>query len=67
MDMEFLGFSALAEKCILAYAGYSHDPEVYVLINFYKCYRAMVRFKVNCIRLQAHNVSEQEHNKLRSL
>ena len=64
MDMEFLGFSALAEKFLLAYAGYSHDPEVYVLMNFYKCYRAMVRFKVNCIRLQAHDVSEQEHNKL---
>ncbi len=64
MDMEFLEFSALAEKLLLAYAGYRHDPEVYVLINFYKCYRAMVRFKVNCIRLQAHDVSEQEHNKL---
>ncbi|WP_020589932.1 AAA family ATPase [Desulfobacter curvatus] len=64
MDMEFLGFSALAEKFLLAYAGYSHDPEVYVLINFYKCYRAIVRFKVNCIRLQEHDVSEQERNKL---
>lgn len=64
MDMEFLGFSALAEQFLSAYAGYSHDPEVYVLINFYKCYRAMVRFKVNCIRLQAHNVSEQERNTL---
>lgn len=64
MDMEFLGFSALAEKFLLAYAGYSHDPEVYVLINFYKCYRAMVRFKVNCIRLQEHDVSEQERNQL---
>ena len=64
MDMEFLGFSALAEKFLLAYAGYNHDPEVYVLMNFYKCYRAMVRFKVKCIRLQAHDVSEQERNKL---
>lgn len=64
MDMEFLGFSELAEKFLSAYAGHSHDPEVYVLINFYKCYRAMVRFKVNCIRLQEHDVSEQERNTL---
>lgn len=64
MDMEFMGFSALAEKFLSAYAGYHHDPEVYVLMNFYKCYRAMVRFKVKCIRLQAHDVSEQERSKL---
>ena len=64
MDMEFLGFSALAEKFLSAYAGVSHDPEVYVLMNFYKCYRAMVRFKVNCIRLQEQDVSGQERNKL---
>jgi len=64
MDMEFLKFSALAEQLLSAYAGYAHDPEVYVLISFYKCYRAMVRFKVNCIRLQEHDVSQQERNKL---
>lgn len=64
MDMELLGFPALAQKFLSAYAGYSHDPEVYVLMNFYKCYRAMVRFKVNCIRLQEHDVCEQERNKL---
>ncbi|WP_321494021.1 AAA family ATPase [uncultured Desulfobacter sp.] len=64
MDMESLGFSALAEKFLLAYAGYSNDPQVYTLINFYKCYRAMVRFKVNCIRLQEHDVSEEERNQL---
>ncbi|WP_218576546.1 AAA family ATPase [Desulfobacter latus] len=64
MDMEFLGFSDLAETLLSAYAGYRYDPEVYVLINFYKCYRAMVRFKVNCIRLQAHDVCKQERKKL---
>ena len=57
-------FPPLAEKFLAAYVRHSHDPEAHVLMNFYKCYRAMVRFKVNCIRLREEDVSEQEHKKL---
>ncbi|MBR9982694.1 MAG: AAA family ATPase, partial [Desulfatitalea sp.] len=36
---------------LAAYVTASGDNDLYTLIDFYKCYRAMVRLKVNCLRL----------------
>ncbi|MBR9980388.1 MAG: hypothetical protein KFF50_05110, partial [Desulfatitalea sp.] len=51
MDLDFIGFPAIADAFLAAYVTASGDNDLYTLIDFYKCYRAMVRLKVNCLRL----------------
>lgn len=64
MDMEFLGYPELAENLLFSYARFSNDSGVYLLIDFYKCYRALVRLKVKCIGLQGNNPAKRERDKL---
>ncbi|MDA3896057.1 MAG: AAA family ATPase [Desulfobacteraceae bacterium] len=64
MDLDYEGYDRTSEILLNAYVRYSKDFNVFVLIDFYKCYRAMVRFKVNCIRLQANDLSEQNRHRL---
>ena len=65
MDIDYEGHPKIAEDLLAAYARYTGDADIFILINFYKCYRALVRFKVNCIRLQGENLSAEEKNRLR--
>ncbi|MGQ4808120.1 hypothetical protein NKDENANG_01487 [Candidatus Entotheonellaceae bacterium PAL068K] len=51
MDLERLGFAALANHFIQAYVQGSEDVALYRLLDFYRCYRAYVRGKVASIRL----------------
>lgn len=51
MDLEFRGYPGLARVLLEAYCRKSGDAELPALMEFYKCYRAMVRCKVNCIQL----------------
>jgi predicted kinase len=51
MDLDFLGFSEAAGSFLAAYVEKSKDDEVFSLIEFFKCYRAVVRAKVNCLQL----------------
>lgn len=51
MDMDRHGAGSLAHHLLKTYAAIADDPEIYTLIDFYKCYRAMVRVKVNCLQL----------------
>jgi uncharacterized protein len=53
MDMDRNGATGLASALLAAYAALAEDPDIYALIDFYKCYRAMVRVKVNCLQLAA--------------
>jgi len=64
MDLDYEGYDRISEMLLNAYARYSKDFNVFVLIDFYKCYRAMVRLKVNCIRLQAKDLLEVKKNRL---
>jgi hypothetical protein len=50
MDLDFLGFPEISNSLIRNYAQMSRDHDTYILMDFYKCYRAMVRVKVNCLR-----------------
>jgi aminoglycoside phosphotransferase family enzyme/predicted kinase len=50
MDMQHRGRSGLARVFLAAYASAAHDPEVYLLLDFYAAYRAMVMVKVHCLR-----------------
>lgn len=60
MDLDFMGASALGSVLIDTYARTTSDSQVYALLPFYKCYRAMVRCKVNCIKLKSDDTSKME-------
>ncbi|HPA15486.1 MAG TPA: AAA family ATPase [Desulfobacterales bacterium] len=50
MDMEQLGYPELSKTFLSNYATTANDPEIYLLIDFYAAYRAVVRLKVACLR-----------------
>jgi aminoglycoside phosphotransferase family enzyme/predicted kinase len=50
MDLDFLGFPALADGFARAYAEAAGDRELHALLEFYRCHRALVRGKVEFLR-----------------
>jgi len=64
MDLDYEGFPQIANDLLDDYVQYTEDPDVFVLIDFYKCYRAVVRCKVNCIRLQEDGMDKKDKAKL---
>ncbi len=52
VDLERLGFPAMAHCFVRAYVQDSKDISMYRLLDFYRCYRAYVRGKITSIRLQ---------------
>jgi len=65
MDLDVKGYSDTARSLLEAYAHHSGDPDIFVLMDFYKCYRAFVRAKVNCFRLKQSQLAEGEQVELR--
>ena len=55
MDLDFRGAPGLGAILLEGYVRNTRDWQLYALMPFYKCYRAMVRCKVNCIRLKAND------------
>lgn len=51
MDLEFLGRKDLADHFLARYAGHAGDAAPPALRDFYIAYRAVVRAKVDCVRL----------------
>lgn len=51
MDLELQGFADLSQAFVRAYIEYSGDHGLLEVLEFYKCYRAVVRAKVECFRL----------------
>jgi len=64
MDLEYEGYPETAHRLLDLYARRSNDKEIFVLIDFYTCYRAFVRAKVNCFHLLQDNLEEYKRNKL---
>jgi aminoglycoside phosphotransferase family enzyme/predicted kinase len=64
MDLDFEGFSAVARVLLKAYVHYAGDEDIYIMMNFYKCYRALVRVKVNCLRLRQNDLVEKQRANL---
>ncbi len=64
MDMDYQGFARKASLLLNYYVKYSDDPGVFILLDFYKCYRAMVRCKVNCFRLNSDDLDVQTKDKI---
>ena len=66
MDLDFKGYPGLDRTLIEAYVHHSGDRDALVLLDFYKCYRAFVRAKVNCLRLKQDKLPAEEKAELRS-
>jgi len=64
MDLDCEGFPKIGNYLLNDYAKQTEDQDVFILIDFYKCYRAVVRCKVDCIRLLEENLDEQDKKKL---
>ena len=47
MDLEYAGYTPFAKVFVDAYGEAARDRELHDLLDFYKCYRAYVRAKVN--------------------
>lgn len=65
MDLDFHAASELSEALVNEYIHYSGDPEIAKLIDFYKCYRAYVRGKVDSFELDDPNLEDDEKEKIR--
>jgi uncharacterized protein len=64
MDLDFEGYPQIAQNLIGTYLKYTKDEEMLILLDFYKCYRAYVRVKVNCFHLQEDGILSATKSKL---
>jgi len=64
MDLDRYHRADLSEHLINTYVELSHDDELLTLLNFYKCYRAYVRGKVESFKLDDPYISEEEKTKV---
>ena len=61
MDLDFNHRPATAKRLICLYVERTDDVGALPLLDFYRCYRSMVRCKVSCIRLrEAGNPSAEQ-------
>jgi len=52
MDLDFHGYRDLSRYLVEGFAQAAADPELLVVLDFYKCYRAYVRGKINAFAAQ---------------
>jgi hypothetical protein len=60
MDLDHFGRKDLSATFVDSYIELSGDKELRQLLNFYKCYRAYVRGKVNSFKLDDPLVPNEE-------
>ncbi|MFQ6671968.1 MAG: AAA family ATPase, partial [Candidatus Tectimicrobiota bacterium] len=60
MDLDSLGYPALAEAFVLHYRALAEDPGLPRLLPFYQSYRAVVRGKVESFRLDDPDIPDRE-------
>jgi aminoglycoside phosphotransferase family enzyme len=63
MDLDYQGREDLSRHLILAYIEKSGDQELPKILDFYKCYRAYVRGKVESFRLDDPNIPDDGKKK----
>jgi len=63
MDLDYLGWADLSESFINAYESASQDEELSHLLNFYKCFRAYSRGRIEGLKLDNPDISEEEKEK----
>ena len=64
MDLDRYQQANLSRHLVDAYVGLSHDEELRKLLNFYKCYRAYVRGKVESFKVDDPYIPEEEKAKV---
>ena len=64
MDLDHYGRADLSRHFVSAYMAASGDAELKSLLNFYKCYRAYVRGKVESFKLDDPHIARTEKAKI---
>jgi aminoglycoside phosphotransferase family enzyme len=64
MDLDRYQQASLSRHLVNTYVGLSHDEELLKLLNFYKCYRAYVRGKVESFKLDDPYIPEEEKTRV---
>jgi aminoglycoside phosphotransferase family enzyme/predicted kinase len=64
MELDFEGYPRVAGTLMTGFVEHASDQHLFSLLDFYKCYRAMVRLKVNCFRLQQPDIEDEERDRL---
>jgi hypothetical protein len=59
MDLDLAGAAHWSRRTLAAYVREAGDPGLYRLLDFYACYRAMVRVKVCCLRADQMGETER--------
>jgi len=67
MDLDYHHRSDLSERLVESYIEASGDEEIRRLINFYKCYRAYVRGKVDSMELDDPSLDEESREKAKDI
>jgi len=67
MDLDRYQQAGLSRHLVNTYVGLSHDEELLKLLDFYKCYRAYVRGKVESFKLDDPYIPEEEKAKVLSV
>lgn len=60
MDLDFHLRRDLSNYFVKKYIEYSKDKGLLKLLDFYKCYRAIVRFKINVLKTKDESISGKE-------
>jgi len=63
MDLDRYQQAGLSQHLVNTYVGLRHDEELRKLLNFYKCYRAYIRGKVESFKLDDPYIPEEEKAK----
>lgn len=63
MDLDFFGRADFSGQFVNSYEKCSGDNGIKPLLNFYKCYRAYVRGKINCFRYREKHTGAEEKQK----
>jgi aminoglycoside phosphotransferase family enzyme len=64
MDLDFFGEEDLSGYFVDSYIEISKDIDINKIINYYKCYRAYVRGKVESFQLNDPNISSDDKEKI---
>jgi len=64
MDLDRYGQASLSRHLVDTYVRLSGDEEIMNLLDFYKCYRAYVRGKVESFKLDDPHIQEEEKSKI---
>jgi aminoglycoside phosphotransferase family enzyme len=66
MDLDNYGRADLSQSFVSAYVDRSQDNELLRLLNFYKCYRAYVRGKVESFQLDDPHISGEDKARIKT-